>query len=142
METDSVVEGESGGGSAEVCDIGIEGSREQINTLLASAGTTDGSRITTGEEMDGGFVVTKNNSKRVNGAEVGGIGKVLGSGFQLERVRVDGGGKVYVVKPRKVAPNEGGLNGGGTNRRAGRREERKRRQQEVRATNPHLNPVL
>lgn len=128
-------------GSAEVCGRETEGLREQINALLASAGTTDKSTITTGEEINGGFMVVKSGGKRVNLAEIAGIGKALGGGFQLAKVRVDGGGKVYMVKPRNVAPSEGVVNGGRTGRREKRRSLRKARQDGLRATNPHLNPV-
>lgn len=129
-------------GSAEACGRETKGLRERIDALLASAGTTDGSRIIAGEEIDGGFVVMKSGGKRVNGSEVSGIGRALGDKFQLERVRInEGGGKVYVVKPRNVAPNEGGVNGGRTGRKERRRNARAARQAGLRATNPRLKPV-
>lgn len=133
-ETDDVAEGESGSGSAEVCTAGIEGLREQIDALLKEAGTTDRSTIITGEEIGDGFKVVKDNGKEVNKVERGGIGRALGSEFELKIVRVDDGGKVCVARRRDVSSGSGGAD-----RRAKRDSERAARH--LRRTNPDLRKV-
>lgn len=135
VEADSVVDGESGGGSAEVCDAGIEGLRGQIDALLKEAGTTDRSTIITGEEIGDGFKVVKDNGKEVNKVERGGIGRALGSEFELKIVR-----KVCVARRRDVSSGSGGASDKPVickreRRRLGKAERRLRR------TNPDLRKV-
>ena len=143
MDEEERADGATGeiGNSEVACSAASADLRERINGLLAKAGTTDRSKIVTGDERDGGFVVTTSTGRSINRREAGSVGGVLPSAFELIVVKGANNDRVYVVKSRDVAPGEGGVNGGRTRRRAGRREERGRRQAELRASNPHLNPV-
>lgn len=125
---------EGDGSSAMVCGATSEELRLEIDLLLAKVSTTDKIKIVTDEEMDGGFVLARSNGGPVHRKEVDGIGRALGSKFQLEIAKMSGN-RVYIVKPPNVSPNSGG-----TDKRAERDRERAA-QHLVRTTDPKLRGV-